>query len=187
MNSAIRVCLLAIPLTGLVYAFSAGNRAEQPVMAYRKHPLTFEPRGVEAGGRQHFVAHVSGHKVVFGASGTVYGMLRFAGARPAVQPQPDGPPDGSANYLVGARPENWRLDVPLFRRIKYTNLYPGIDLIYYGNENRLEYDLVVAPGGTWRSIRLALADAQSVKVDTNGDLRLRSGAGWIVHGRPVVC
>jgi hypothetical protein len=155
-------------------------------MAYRKQPLTFQPRGTEAGGRQHFVAHVSGHRVVFGASGTVYGLLQFAGASPASQPQPDGLPDGRANYLVGAHPEDWRLDVPLFRRIKYTNLYPGIDLIYYGNENRLEYDLVVAPGGTWRSIRLALADTQSVRVDTNGDLRLRSGAGWILHGRPVV-
>jgi hypothetical protein len=186
MNSLIRVCLLAVLFASLAYTVSAGNRWERAAIAYRTLPLTFEPRGTEAGSRQQFVTHVAGHRVVLGASGAVLGTLRFVGARPNVQPQPDGLPAGRANYLVGARPEHWRLDLPLFRRIKYANLYPGIDLIYYGNENRLEYDLVVTPGASWRSIRLALPDAYIVNVDNDGDLRLQTGSGWIVHGRPMV-
>jgi hypothetical protein len=112
-------------------------------------------------------------------------MLRFVGARPSVQPRPDGPPAGSANYLMGARQEHWRLDVPLFRRIKYANLYPGIDLIYYGNQNRLEYDLVVAPGASWRCIRLAVG-GKNVEIDREGNLRFQSRSGWVTQGRPVV-
>lgn len=92
MNSPIRVCLLAAFVTSLAYAVSAGSRWEQAAIVHRKLPLTFEPHGTEAGNKQQFVTQVSGHRAVFGASGTVLGMLRFVGARPSVQPRPDGPP-----------------------------------------------------------------------------------------------
>lgn len=185
MNSPIRVFLLLVLLTSVARAFSTGNRWEQAANAHRKLPLTFEPRGTETGGGRQFLTHVSGHTLVFGSSGAVPGMLRFVGARPNLQPQADGPPAGSANYLRGARPEDWRLDVPLFRSIKYANLYPGIDLIYYGNENRLEYDLVVAPGASCRSIRLAFS-ARTIEIDRHGDLRFQTGSTWITHGRPII-
>jgi len=113
-------------------------------------------------------------------------MLRFVGARSNVQPRAAGPRDGTANYLVGLRPEQWRTGVPLYKRIEYRNLYAGIDLIYYGNQNRLEYDLVVAPSASWRSIRLAFGGAKNIEIDREGNLRFQTGSGWVTHGRPVV-
>ena len=179
MNSLVRACPLAVILASLSYAAET----------YLTQPLTFEWPGTQAGG-QPFVAHVAGHSLAFGASGTVYGrsetMLRFAGARLNVQPQAAGPQIGSANYFLGSRPGQWRTGVPLFNRIEYANLYAGVDLIYYGNQNRLEYDLVVAPGAAWRSIRLAFRGARIIAIDGGGDLRIRTGAGWITHGRPVI-
>src|ERR1039457_7539693 len=68
MNSLIRVCLLAVLFASLAYTVSAGNRWERAAIAYRTLPLTFEPRGTEAGSRQQFVTHVAGHRVVLGAS-----------------------------------------------------------------------------------------------------------------------
>jgi hypothetical protein len=195
MNSSFRVCPLSV-FASLAHAFFAGNSAGINAAAYGKMPLTFEWRGPEAGG-QPFVTYVSGHPVAFAASGAVIErpgpgrhqpetMLRFVGASPSVQPQAVGPQAGTANYLVGTRPEQWRTGVALYKSIKYRNLYPGIDLIYYGNQNRLEYDLVVAPGASWRSIRLAFGGARNVEIDREGNLRLQTGAGWVTHGRPVV-
>jgi len=190
------ICLLAALLTSLAYTLSAGNNSGLSAAAYGGMPLTFEWRGAEAGGLP-FVAHVSGHTIAFAASGAVVErpgpggshepetMLRFVGARPNVQPQATGPQTGTANYLVGSRPGQWRTGVPLYKGIKYRNLYGGIDLIYYGNQNRLEYDLVVAPGASWRSIRLAFS-AQTIEVDRHGDLRFQTGSTWITHSRPII-
>src|SRR5580693_3815241 len=183
MNSPIRLCVLAALLTGLAYADSAGNSGEQTSRAHRTLSLTFEPRGGEDG---QFVTRVSGHRLVLGASGAVSGMLRFAGARSKALPRAVGAQAGIANYLFGARPERWRTGVPLYKKIKYRNLYSGIDLIYYGNRNRLEYDLVVAPGASWRSIRLAFDGARNIEIDRQGDLKVQTGSGWVTHGRPVV-
>jgi hypothetical protein len=176
MNSLLRACPLAVILASLSY--TAGN--------YLTPPLTFEWRGA-------FMAHVSGHTVAFGASGTIYEgfplretTLQFAGARPNVRPLAAGPQTGIANYFLGSHPGEWRTSVPLFNRIEYANLYEGVDLIYYGNQNRLEYDLVVAPGAAWRSIRLAFRGAQTIAIDGHGDLKIQTAAGWITHGRPVI-
>jgi hypothetical protein len=160
-------------------------------------PLIFERRGAEAGG-QPFVAHISGHTIAFAASGAVIerpgrggshqreAMLRFAGARPNVQPRAAGPQAATANYIVGLRAEQWRTNIPLYGKIKYRNLYPGIDLIYYGNQNRLEYDLVVTPGASWRSVRVAFGGAKKVEIDREGNLIVRTGSGPVKYGRPVV-
>jgi hypothetical protein len=112
--------------------------------------------------------------------------MRLMDARPDVAPRAAGTQAGGANYLVGSRPDQWRIGVPLFGKIIYTGVYPGIDLIYYGNQNQLEYDFVVAPGASWRSIRLAFSGAQAVEIDPNGDLKLQTRWGWLRHRRPRV-
>ena len=197
MTSTFRVCPLAVLVVGSVHAFFAGNDGRINVAAYGKTPLTFEWRGAE-GGRQPFTAHVSRHTVAFAASGAVMeqtgprgsdrpeATLRFVGTRPNVQPRAVGPQAGVANYIAGSHPDHWRTSFPLFKAIAYDNLYPGIDLIYYGNQDQLEYDLVVAPGSSWRSIRLAFSGAGKIEIDRTGNLRLQTNSEWITHGRPLV-
>lgn len=195
MNPLVRFCPLAVLLTSLLYAFPAGKGHSQAAGTYGKPPLTFERRGADTNGLP-FVAYLSGHSVSFGVSGAVFetpggsnqpeAMLQFTGARPNVGPQAVGPQAGIANYFIGSQPEQWRTAVPLFKKIKYAGLYPGIDLIYYGNQNRLEYDLVLAPGASWRSIRLAFRGAKAIETGSDGDLRVLTGFGWITHGRPTV-
>jgi hypothetical protein len=79
---------------------------------------------------------------------------------------------GSSNYLIGNDPERWQINVPNYGRVKYTDVYPGVDLIYYGNQRQLEYDFVVAPGASHRSIRLAFRGVQNTRIDGRGDLVL---------------
>ena len=163
MSSLVRACLLVILLAGCSSAFSAGN--------YRKPPVTFEWRGPEVGG-QPVVARVSGHRVAFGSSGTVREisggnppapLLRFVGARHHVWPRISRATSRQRQLFHGLTSGALANRRAAFQKIKYADLYPGIDLIYYGNHNRLEYDLVVAPGASWRSIRLRLAAARMSK------------------------
>ncbi|HUD98112.1 MAG TPA: SBBP repeat-containing protein [Bryobacteraceae bacterium] len=194
MNSLARFCPAAVLMTGLLYGIPQGKYPGPTAGNYGRAPLTFEWRGANSPGLP-FVAHLSGHVVGFGDSGAIFArsgsnrpeaVLQFAGARPNVEARADGSPAGVANYLIGSRPEQWQTGLPLFERIKYTGLYPGIDLIYYGSGNRLEYDLFVAPGASWRSIRLAFRDAEAIQIDGDGNLRLRIGSAWITNGRPTI-
>ena len=53
---------------------------------------------------------------------------------------------GKSNYFIGNDPKKWRTDVANYAKVRYQNVYPGVDLVYYGNQGKLEYDFVVAPG-----------------------------------------
>jgi len=94
--------------------------------------------------------------------------------------------EGRVNYLIGSDPAKWRTDVPTFGRVRYAEVYPGIDVIYYGNQRRLEYDFVVAPGRDARAIALEFAGAQKVEVDkATGDLLVQVGEETVRQHAPV--
>jgi hypothetical protein len=84
---------------------------------------------------------------------------------------------GTSNYFIGNDPKNWHTNVPNYAKVRYENIYSGIDLVYYGNQSHLEYDFVVAPGADPGRIKLAF-EAQwqgqpklhRLKLDDNGDL-----------------
>ncbi|MCU1265633.1 MAG: putative secreted protein [Acidobacteria bacterium] len=93
---------------------------------------------------------------------------------------------GSVNYFVGNDPAGWRTDIPTFSRVRYEGVYPGIDLVYYGNQRQLEYDLVVAPGGDPHAVKMRFAGAGKVTVGTKGDLLLAVGKTTMRQPRPVI-
>ena len=72
---------------------------------------------------------------------------------------------GRTNYLIGRDPKNWHTDVPTFRRVKYSDVYKGIDVEYYGNQRHLEYDFRVQPGADHRQIVLEFDGADSITLD----------------------
>ena len=73
--------------------------------------------------------------------------MKLVGANPAPRVQRLDQLPGKSNYLLGNDPEKWRVNVPQYARVKYREVYPGIDLVYYGtNQRQLEYDFVVGPG-----------------------------------------
>src|SRR5437879_378348 len=93
---------------------------------------------------------------------------------------------GKANYFIGNDPAGWRTNVPTYARVHYEDLYPGIDLVYYGNQRQLEYDFVVRPGADPRRIALGFRGAQRLEVDPQGDLVLHTAAGAIRQRKPIV-
>ena len=98
--------------------------------------------------------------------------MTFEGANPQAEMVGLEKLPGIVNYFIGADPSNWRTNIPTYQKVAYTNVYPGIDLVYYGNQGQLEYDLIVAPGADPTQITLAFDGVEQMAVDVHGDLVL---------------
>ncbi len=93
---------------------------------------------------------------------------------------------GKSNYFIGADPSKWHTNVPAFAKVRYRDIYPGIDLVYYGNhEGKLEHDFVVAPGADSSRIQLLLRDSDGSVAVVNGDLVLHTASGELSLRCPV--
>ncbi|HEY0174282.1 MAG TPA: SBBP repeat-containing protein [Pyrinomonadaceae bacterium] len=92
---------------------------------------------------------------------------------------------GDSNYFVGRDARAWRTNVPAYARVRYAEVYKGVDLIYYGAQGRLEYDFRLAPGADPRPIRLRFDGARSARVEENGDLVLSTEGGEVRQHKPV--
>jgi hypothetical protein len=112
--------------------------------------------------------------------------IGLVGANPA--PQLTGFDDlpGKANYFIGNDPKKWRTDAPTYAKVKYRAVYPGVDLVYYGNQRQLEHDFIVAPGADPGVISLRLEGARKVSLDSHGDLVLKTKDGEVRFQKPVV-
>ncbi len=119
-------------------------------------PLSFEPSVRES----EFVAHAKGLSVTLTSTGASIGTsrMRLVGASGSAAALPEELLPGYTNYLLDSDPQKWRTHVPNYRRVRYRNVYPGIDVVYYGNPRDLEFDFVVAPGADPRRIRLSVSD-----------------------------
>jgi hypothetical protein len=110
--------------------------------------------------------------------------LRLEGSNPAPEMAPSGRMAVATSYFLGSR-ENWRTGVPNYSRVRYRDVYPGIDATYYGNDRRLEYDFVVGPGADPAAIRMRFQGADRTSITPEGDLLMECAAGSLVEKRPV--
>src|SRR6266481_5767425 len=113
-------------------------------------------------------------------------QMNLEGANPSSPIAGADPLHKKVNYFLGSDPRNWRTDVPSYAQVKYTGVYPGVDLIFYGNQGHLEYDFVVAPGGDPGAIQLALQGAEKIQIGAGGDLVLHVPEGTVTFQKPVV-
>ncbi|MBZ5490734.1 MAG: SBBP repeat-containing protein [Acidobacteriia bacterium] len=93
---------------------------------------------------------------------------------------------GKSNYLIGNDPEKWRTGIAHFARVTYRQLYPGVDMVYYGHGGELESDFIVAAGADPKKIRLAIQNAAQTQVDWRGNLVLGAGQNIEVRLRKPV-
>jgi hypothetical protein len=93
---------------------------------------------------------------------------------------------GKANYFIGNDPAQWRTNVPTYTKVRYEDLYPGIDLVYYGNQRQLEYDFVLRPGADPRRIALGFQGTDRLEVDAQGHLVLHTPTGTVRQQKPVI-
>ena len=113
--------------------------------------------------------------------------MQFADESAAASgPTGDDPLVGKANYLIGRDPSQWHTGAPTFGKVGYPGVYPGVDLVFYGNQHQLEYDFVVAPQADPGRIHLRFAGASHLNITSAGDLIVGAGTGQLQFHAPVV-
>jgi len=177
----------------------ADTRTRQRIHEMRATmPLRFEPPDVRGGDRAEFVARGDGYVVALAdgnaqlaigpTSGTGRAVIdvKLAGGSPAAFAEALELQSGVTNYLIGSSPREWRTGVRGYSKIEYRDVYPGIDVFYYGSQQRLEYDFVVAPGASYRAIAIEFEGTTAVRIDRHGNLVMTTAAGDLVQRAPVI-
>jgi len=96
------------------------------------------------------------------------------------------PLPGQANYFIGQDPKQWRVGVPTYAKIVYREVYPGVDLVYYGSQGQLEFDFVIQPGANPEKIQLRFEGVNGLQLDETGCLTVHLNGGSVKWPRPVV-
>lgn len=111
--------------------------------------------------------------------------LALVGANSHAQVEGNELQPGRSNYFIGNNPARWHRNIPHYARVKYHDIYPGIDLVYYGNQRRLESDYVLAPGANPDGITMSVAGAKNLQWNSDGGLALKTFVGEVVLHRPI--
>lgn len=157
-----------------------------PIRAsFARLPISFEPNQGQADSLVKFLAHVNGYGLYLTPSDAVLTLppqsqkavqatveMQLAGANRHAEVDGAEKLPGHSNYFIGNDPSRWLRNIPQFGRVQYRDVYPGIDLAFYGNQSRLEYDFEVSPGSDPRQIQLNFKGAKNVSIANNGDLVL---------------
>ncbi len=180
---------------------SLGSAPAHRVSAsYGKLPLSFEPNRGQTDPRVQFVSRGAGYTIFLSPASATFALDRHVtagrpalpgrepsreesavvrmdllGANPVIAMQPQDKLPGIANYLMGSTRGQWPTNLPTYAKAVSRNVYPGVDLVYYGTQGQLEYDFVLAPQADPSKIRLQIAGATPV-LDASGDLVLALGA-----------
>src|SRR5215213_3749227 len=105
-------------------------------------------------------------------------------AAPRVEGKEELP--GKVNYFIGSDRDQWRRNIPTYRKVHYTDVYPGIDIVYYGNQRELEYDFVIAAGANPKLIKFRVEGAERLRLDRQGNLLLVLKHGEVRLNKPFV-
>lgn len=160
-------------------------------------PMVFEPNVGQASSSAAFVARGRGYSVVLTANEARLALrsdaaspaaalsMAIVGGSQSVALRSQERQPGESHYFIGTDPRQYRTGVPQFGRVEAPAVYPHIDLAYYGNGDRLEYDFIVAPGGDPARIQLRFSGHEQLTLDEDGGLTFRWGAGELRQPRPV--
>jgi len=177
------------------------NDPGHPVRILGGLPLSFEPNQGQTDARVDYVARGGGYGLFLTGGEAVLELqsaragrtgersvvrMKLAGANESPKMSATDLLPGKSNYLIGNNPAKWHRNVPQFARVRYAQIYPGIDLVYYGNQGQLEYDFEVSPGADPKSVRLSFPGAQKLALDKTGNLVVKAEAGDVRLDAPRV-
>jgi hypothetical protein len=178
-------------------------------------PLIFEQNKGQMDGEVKFLSRGSGYGIFFTHDAAVFSLmapkaepktsarrgpldartarefdttavsLKLAGANPAARVKGLGQLPGRANYFIGSDPSKWHSSVPTFAKVEYAGVYPGVDVVYHGNQKQLEYDFDVAAGANASRIELKIEGAEQVSINAQGEAVMKTRLGDVVLQQPM--
>jgi hypothetical protein len=198
-----RLCPSSTAL-GIPLAQADAATQAQISRAYGQLPLSFEANQGQVGSSVNFLSRGNGYSLFLTPTEAVLGLARqvsnpsagtrsdvltmqLLGSNPAAQSTGLNRLPGVSNYFIGDDPAQWHTNVPNYAKVAYQNVYPGVTLVYYGNnQQHLEYDFVLAPGANPSVIQLSFQGTQGMRLDPQGNLVLETSGGDVVEQAPVV-
>jgi hypothetical protein len=164
---------------------------------YGKVPLSFEVNQGQASSQVKFLSRGSDYSLMLSATETTLILkpeqrdktllsIQLVGANPESHVDLINQLPGSSNYFIGTDPQKWHVNVSHYAKVRYKDVYPGIDMIYYGNQRQLEYDLIVSPKTDPETIRLRFNGTDNLEIDKQGDLLLSTKGGQVRQHRPII-
>ena len=206
------VAVLAALLAGNLSSANSQEKTQEPpvdaspirpVSSYGNPPLTFEPNRGQAAAGIEAISYGPGYTLLLQKGDAILRRTGF----PARVSSADATGDirisllssnhqsaareedqqiTLSNYFLSNDPAQWQTNVPNYAKVSYRNIYPGIDLVYYGNPNQLEHDFVVTPGADPNRIQFSVSGASAVHLDkATGDLVLQTTSGKVRLLKPV--
>src|SRR4029079_3873134 len=184
------------PYQGDAHRAPTSTTAQSANGAYLALPLRFEPAVQESDDR--FVARGAGYAVSVSAAGATLVLrpqggdgprpltMSLVGGNAGARPTARRALAGVSNYLSGNDRRSWSTGVRGYGEIQFGGVYRGVDIVYYGNQQRLEFDFVVAPGASADAIALAFGGATGVRLDDHGDLVSATSGGNLRQQRPTI-
>ncbi len=209
-STAVSVLVLSALGVLAISAQTTTNAAAQQsriANSYEQLPLSFEVNRGQTDKQVRFMARgrgygvfLTGHEAVLALHAAALGKsaprsspaktdvlkMQLLGVNPSVEPHGVAPLPGTINYFRGNDPSRWQSGVPTFAKVEFPGVYPGVDLLYYGDQGQLEYDFVVAPNADPETIRLHFAGAGKLQLAATGDLTVWGKNGRIVFHKPIV-
>ncbi len=196
----------------------AANASRKLAVNYGKLPLSFETNDGQTDARVKFLARGKGYSLFLTSNEAVLALhtpdqqgrrgaakvdrsipkaksspsdtlrMHLVGANANAEVSGMDELRGKSNYFIGNDATKWRTNVPTYAKVRYRNVYPGIDLVYYGNQNgQLEYDFVVAPSADPSAIKLDLkADGRPLRIAADGDLAARIRGSELRFHKPII-
>ena len=192
---------VAVPAMAAADSATQANRPSQSSlkMSYATRLLSFEMNRGQTDPRVDFLARGSGYTLFLSGGdatlalrsgdGTAAGAtvrIGFTGTRKAVQGTGVDLLPGKVSYLRGKDRSAWRSNIPTYGRVRYAELYRGIDLVFYGKQRELEHDFVVAAGADPSVIAFTLDGASGVSLDGQGNLLIRTATGDVSFRKPRI-
>ena len=173
-----------------------------PALDYGKIRLAFEPNVGQAKSDVAFMAHGKGYALFLTGQDATFALaaksregknktaadvvrMKLVGANATAELTGDGVRTGISNYFIGNDSKKWRTNIPNYNSVSAHGVYPGVDLVYYGNQRELEYDFKVAPHADPHVIQMAFEGAKNLKLDSDGSLVAAVGENTLRLHAPV--
>jgi len=209
MKRNMLIWALLMAMTASVSMKGQNAPSHSSVVGYGKLPLTFELNRGQAAPQVAFISRGPGYRAYLTSNGMVLSLragqvnasstthrptnvkrasiqFQLIGSAPNPQVVGENRQPGVVNYFIGNDPKRWHRNVPTCGQIRYKNVYPGIDLIYYGSQQQLEYDFAVAPKADPRQIKFAITGASNIHVASDGALVLGTNNGDLRFQTPAI-
>ncbi len=161
---------------------------------FGKLPMSFEANRGQTDAEVKFLARGHGYMLFLTPEAAVLKLregranglvlrIKPVGGSPTVQIGGEGELPGKSNYFLDTDPKHWYTNIPTYRGVRYAQVYPGVDLVFYGRQGQVEFDYRLAPQAETRQIVMEYEGANELKIE-QGALLIRVGEKWLRQDKP---